>query len=160
MENIKWNENEKSIYYKDIETKIIKSIDLINKEIFQIQEHIIDYEQFGEKDINKLKEFSRNYPFQISFDEFGISNYWGCEGDEEYLNKMPIKNEERKEEKKKFKVTLNSDESYSIIINAVNELEANKMAPEKFNNQNPPYIDFKIEDGQGFDIIDTEEIKE
>ena len=67
---------------------------------------------------------------------------------------------ENRKEGKKFKVTLNSDESYSIIIEAENELEANKMATEKFNNQNPPYIDFKIEDGQGFDIIDTEEIKE
>lgn len=97
MENIKWNENEKSIYYKELETNIIKSIDLINKEIFQIQEHIIDYEQFGEKDINKLGEFSKNYPFQFSFDEFNSSNYWGCEGDEEYLNKMPIKNEGRQD---------------------------------------------------------------
>ena len=71
-----------------------------------------------------------------------------------------ISNDIDKIQLKKFKVTLNSDESYSIIIDAENELEANKIATEKFNNQNPPYIDFKIEDGQGFDIIDTEEIKE
>ena len=151
MENIKWNANERSIYYKDIETKIIKSIDLINKEIFQIQEYIIDYEQFGEKDINKLEEFSRNYPFQFCIMDMNNSNYWGYDGLSLY---------KPSEEKKKFKVTLNSDESYSIIIDAENELDANKIATEKFNNQNPPYIDFKIEDGQGFDIIDTEEIKE
>ena len=128
MEKIKWNENEKSIYYKELETNIIKSIDLINKEIFQIQEHIIDYEQFGEKDINKLGEFSRNYPFQFSFNEFGTSNYWGCEGDEEYLNKMPIKNEERKEETNNGYVEFEFPEnirSKKDFIKLVNELFLN-----------------------------------
>ena len=82
---------EKEIFYKDLEIKILKSIDKINKEIFQIQEHIIDYEQFNEKKINEFEPFIKNHPFQISFDEFNASNYWGSHGDDEFLNKHPKK---------------------------------------------------------------------
>tara|TARA_R100000654_G_scaffold6028_1_gene16136 strand:+ start:392 stop:958 length:567 start_codon:yes stop_codon:yes gene_type:complete len=83
------NQIDREIFYKDLELNILKSMQKINDQIFTIQELIIEYEQFGQKNINDFKPFLRNYPFQISFDEFSPSNYWGCEGDEEYLNKHP-----------------------------------------------------------------------
>ena len=61
------NRIDRDIYYNKIELKILKSINKINQEIFTIQESIIDYEQFGQKQINDFKPFLRNYPFQFSF---------------------------------------------------------------------------------------------
>ena len=62
-------------------------------------------------------------------------------------------------ENKKFKVTLSVDEAYSIILDAKSPKEAEEMALNIMNEQDPPYNDFKIEDGQGVSIEDTEEIK-
>ena len=70
-----------------------------------------------------------------------------------------LKKLNEKEPLKKYKVMLSVDEAYSCIIEAADELEANQKATEKFNNENPPYHNFKIEDGNGFEIVDTIEIK-
>jgi len=67
---------------------------------------------------------------------------------------------ENRKENKKYKVILSVDEAYSCIIEATSELEANQKATEKFNNENPPYNNFKIENGNGFEIINTIELKE
>ena len=111
------NEIDRDIYYNKIELKILKSINKINQEIFTIQESIIDYEQFGQKQINDFKPFLRNYPFQISFDEFSPSNYWGCEGDEEFLNNPPTREKEKELNEKKWvtKIFFSHDERQNFI---------------------------------------------
>ena len=70
-----------------------------------------------------------------------------------------LKKLNEKEPLKKFKVTLSVDEAYSIILDAKSPQEAEQMALNIMNEQDPPYHDFKIEDGQGVNIEDTEEIK-
>ena len=70
-----------------------------------------------------------------------------------------LKKLNEKEPLKKFKVTLSVDEAYSIILEAKNPTEAEEMALNIMNEQDPPYYDFKIEDGQGVSIEATEEIK-
>ena len=111
------NRIDRDIYYNKIELKILKSINKINQEIFSIQESIIDYEQFGQKQINDFKPFLRNYPFQFSFDEFSPLNYWGCEGDEEYLNNPPTRKEEKEINEKKWvrKIFFSHDEREEFI---------------------------------------------
>ena len=111
------NQIDREIFYKDIELNILKSIQKINDQIFTIQELIIEYEQFGQKQINDFKPFVRNYPFQISFDEFSPSNYWGCEGDEEYLNNPPTREKEKELNEKKWvtKIFFSHDERENFI---------------------------------------------
>jgi len=70
-----------------------------------------------------------------------------------------LKKLNEKEPLKKYKVTLSVDEAYSIILEAKGPQEAEEMALNIMNEQDPPYYDFKIEDGQGVSIEDTEEIK-
>jgi len=75
---------------KRIELEILQSIDTINNTIFKMQRLINEYEYEHGKDINDIKSFTSNYPFQISFDEFSVVNCWGSDGDEEFLNKEPL----------------------------------------------------------------------
>jgi hypothetical protein len=63
-----------------------------------------------------------------------------------------------KEPLKKYKVTLSVDEAYSVILDAKSPQEAEEMALNMMNDEDP-YKHFKIEDGQGVIIEDTEEIK-
>jgi len=111
------NTIDREIFYKDLELNILKSMQKINDQIFTIQELIIEYEQFGQKEINDFKPFVRNYPFQISFDEFSPSNYWGCEGDEEYLNNPPTREKEKELNEKKWvtKIFFSHDERENFI---------------------------------------------
>jgi len=111
------NTIDREIFYKDLELNILKSMQKINDQIFTIQELIIEYEQFGQKEINDFKPFVRNYPFQISFDEFSPSNYWGCEGDEEFLNNPPTREKEKEINEKKWvkKIFFSHDEREEFI---------------------------------------------
>ena len=111
------NQIDREIFYKDLELNILKSMQKINDQIFTIQELIIEYEQFGQKQINDFKPFLRNYPFQISFDEFSPSNYWGADGDEEFLNNPPTKEKEKELIEKKWvtKIFFSHDERENFI---------------------------------------------
>ena len=74
---------------KELELKILNGINNINTTILQMQKDINQYEDLG-FEVNDLKSFTNNYPFQISFDEFSELNCWGSDGDEEFLNKEPL----------------------------------------------------------------------
>tara|TARA_Y100001937_G_scaffold81157_1_gene109785 strand:- start:382 stop:948 length:567 start_codon:yes stop_codon:yes gene_type:complete len=132
------NEIDRDIYYNKIELKILKSINKINQEIFSIQESIIEYEQFGQKEINDFKPFLRNYPFQFSFDEFSPTNYWGCHADEEYLNNPPSRIDEYLNKLEFFSVMTgggcwgfeNNFEKFSILIT-----DGNAQKPFNFDQK-------------------------
>ena len=79
---------EKDLIIKELELKILNGINKINTTIFEMQKNINEYEDLG-FEVNDLKSFTNNYPFQISFDEFHELNCWGSDGDPEYLNKQP-----------------------------------------------------------------------
>ena len=80
---------EQDIIVKELELKILNGINNINTTILQMQKDINQYEDLG-FEVNDLKSFTNNYPFQISFDEFSELNCWGSDGDEEFLNKEPL----------------------------------------------------------------------
>jgi hypothetical protein len=80
---------EQDIIVKELELKILNGINNINTTILQMQKDINQYEDLG-FEVNDLKSFTNNYPFQISFDEFSKLNCWGSDGDEEFLNKEPL----------------------------------------------------------------------
>jgi len=80
---------EQDIIVKELELKILNGINNINTTILQMQKDINQYEDLG-FEVNDLKSFTNNYPFQISFDEFSELNCWGADGDEEFLNKEPL----------------------------------------------------------------------
>ena len=48
----------------------------ITESIFEFQELIIDYEQWG-YDINDIKPFLDNYPFKHSLHDYTPENKWG-----------------------------------------------------------------------------------
>jgi tetrahydromethanopterin S-methyltransferase subunit B len=60
---------------KIIENEIIKSMEIINEEIYKLQMLVDTYTMQG-MDINEFKPFMTNYPFNASFDEIGE---WGRE---------------------------------------------------------------------------------
>jgi hypothetical protein len=59
------NTIDREIFYKDLELNILKSMQKINDQIFTIQELIIEYEQFGQKEINLFKFLLMNLALQI-----------------------------------------------------------------------------------------------
>ena len=59
---------EQDLIIKELELKILNGINKINTTIFEMQKNINEYEDLG-FEINDLKSFVNNYPFQISFDE-------------------------------------------------------------------------------------------
>lgn len=65
-----------TIRINETEAKILNKMKQITQSIFELQELVIDYEQYG-YDVNEINEFTTNYPFKLSLDEYGPNNQWG-----------------------------------------------------------------------------------
>jgi hypothetical protein len=75
------------------ELKILVQIQSITNSIFELQELIIDYEQWG-YDVNNIKPFLYNYPLKHSIFDYNPNNQWGDKAVEK--SKLSNKGKENK----------------------------------------------------------------
>lgn len=67
---------EKAIEITKHQLKILKQMEKITESIFELQELVIDYEEWG-YDVNNIKPFLENYPFKHSLHDYTPDNKWG-----------------------------------------------------------------------------------
>ena len=67
---------EETIQINKHELQILKQMQKITNSIFELQELVIDYEEWG-YDVNNMKPFLDNYPFQHSLFDYKVDNQWG-----------------------------------------------------------------------------------
>ena len=70
------NNKSDTIRINEQEIKILNKMREISKNIFDLQELVIDYEQWG-YDANEIEEFITNYPLKMSLFDYNPSNKWG-----------------------------------------------------------------------------------
>tara|TARA_R100000388_G_scaffold36072_1_gene28108 strand:+ start:777 stop:1031 length:255 start_codon:yes stop_codon:yes gene_type:complete len=67
---------EETIEINKQELKILRQMEKITNSIFELQELVIDYEEWG-YDVNNIKPFLENYPFKYSLFDYKSHNQWG-----------------------------------------------------------------------------------
>lgn len=70
------NNKSDTIRINEQEIKILNKMREISQNIFDLQELVIDYEQWG-YDANEIEEFITNYPLKMSLFDYNPSNKWG-----------------------------------------------------------------------------------
>ena len=67
---------EETIQINKQELQILKQMEKITNSVFELQELIIDYQEWG-YNIEDIKPFKENYPFKDSIFSFNPTNHWG-----------------------------------------------------------------------------------